>query len=86
MTLRTLWIVGIFCASVGYIGGCAAGQAAAKAVSPIAADLLLDLIADRGGEVNKDSAVCVELGDDPEVAKVQEQTGEVYVLCWAEAQ
>ena len=63
------------------LSGCATGQQAMTAVLPIAADALRDLIQSHGGEVDESEAVCVDFEDDPEVVKLQEETGDYYVLC-----
>lgn len=65
--------------------GCAAASDVLQMVGPIAADQLAQLILSSGGEVDRDTAWCIEL-IDPEVSKITDITGEVYVLCGAEPQ
>ena len=61
--------------------GCASNADAFKALMPVAADTLLKLAKERGKEPNVDSAVCIDMSEDPEVAKLAEQESEVYALC-----
>ena len=63
--------------------GCAGTKDVLAMVAPLAAEQLRQLILSHGGETDRETAWCIEL-TDPEVSKITEITGEVYVLCGAE--